>query len=709
MESEGLPRARPPKIGYSYPSSQARQGPAPLASFEDLPSDDQASPDTPVNLSPDVEVLNEGLDLNTRDFLRGKRGPEQSDEKRRSSGVSTATLTPTGLLPGNNIETSSGSDRSNEVTGLRRKSSPDKKCNALHSPSSPHEVKPRKSSWTDLLFRGRSRSKSPVDIQLPINDVNKKRKGSLFSFFTKKGDKKEKSRLERLANDQLRAAGSIPRVEVNEPTEDNPPEEDEDWGHFTPVNADFESPVEELKALCSDEGPQEINPTSPTIVKQIAVIPKRRKLKKRDTVDSDISECQSLPGRLPSARRLLKTEGTDEQIPDNEEELQEPERLIRRASGDEEDDDEIVSSASESTLSRDGSVKKVIIKARHDDYEVRNLLEDATDFEEHSSCEPLLNPPCLSASREEGDASNEVNQSGHKLRKQRIELMTIPVDRPRSTTPVAIAPLEEYLRRASLSPGPSAILENRIRLSLPGEQFEGVRMKGPRKSNPQIWLDFCEKAVVSPKAKKTVMNWKDIELDSNDPERKPSITTIPAALTPHDAFTPLSDAPLTPITPLDDLKIHSFGDSFDPKSSNITNNDSSDIMKKVVIPSECESCMCKHRGKGLFAASSHGSSHDPDSPLIESFDDPNAQERQVLIPPTTNNNFDTAGTEDEPLMSPNACQCECHRHGLAVFLRSQSVALTLRKHDSILSASSEVSSASSRVIQSSGDDEEDAT
>lgn len=692
MESQQEPRPRPPKIGYSYPSSQTRHGPAPLASFEDLPSDDQASPDTPVaDLSPDVEVLNAVLDLDTRDFLRGKRPAppcnlETSlDDKRRSSGVSTATLTPTGILPGNKTESSSGSDRDNEAPGTRRKSTPGKESAPLTSPAG----KERKSSWTDLLFRGRSRSKSPLGIDIPINnDANKKRRGSLFSFFTKKVNKKDKNRLEKLTKDQMRAKGSIPRVEVNEPTEDNP---QDDWDDVTPMNVtpDFESPAEELKALCSDEVAQDVNPSSPSLVNQVIVTPRRRKLKKRDTVDSDISDCQSLPGRLPSSRRYQKTENNNDQQ-DNEG-VQEPEDDLPL------EDENDVSSASESTLSQDGSVKKVIIKARHDDLEVRNLLDDSTDIEEHSSCEPPVHPSGLSVSQED-----EVNQTpAQKLRKQRIELMTIPVDRPRSTTPVAVVPLEEYLRRASLSPDPSVGQENRIRLSLPGDQFTPcTRSKGPRKSNPQIWLDFCEKAVVSPKVKKTVMNWKDIEEDEFGRTRE-EVTTIPTALSPHDAFTPLSDAPLTPITPLVDVKSNSFGDSFDPKSSVIE----SSIMKKVVIPSECESCMCKHRGKGIFAASSHGSSHDPDSPLIESFDDPHAQENQVLIPPSTNNNFDTEGTEDEPLMSPNACQCECHRHGLTAFLRSQAVAMNLRKQDSVLSASSEVSSASSRVIQSDSEDD----
>lgn len=66
-----MERGRRPKIGYSYPSSQQRQGPAPLASFEDLPSDDQCSPDDErrASLSPDQDVIDKALEGDAREML----------------------------------------------------------------------------------------------------------------------------------------------------------------------------------------------------------------------------------------------------------------------------------------------------------------------------------------------------------------------------------------------------------------------------------------------------------------------------------------------------------------------------------------------------------------------------------------------------------------------------------------------------------------
>lgn len=65
-----------PKLGYSYPSDQRRAGPAPLASFEDLPSDEQISPEGDIgddntlqDLSPDSEEFDHILSFDSRDVL----------------------------------------------------------------------------------------------------------------------------------------------------------------------------------------------------------------------------------------------------------------------------------------------------------------------------------------------------------------------------------------------------------------------------------------------------------------------------------------------------------------------------------------------------------------------------------------------------------------------------------------------------------------
>jgi hypothetical protein len=78
----------------SYPSKQQRFGAAPLASFEDLPSDDQLSPDFDDNglrnTSPDRFAIESALDLDSALLLTKS---ERNDEKTSP----TLTITPTGI------------------------------------------------------------------------------------------------------------------------------------------------------------------------------------------------------------------------------------------------------------------------------------------------------------------------------------------------------------------------------------------------------------------------------------------------------------------------------------------------------------------------------------------------------------------------------------------------------------------------------------
>lgn len=71
----------------SYPSRQRRFGPAPLASFEDLPSDDQNSPDDDLrdDLSPDPTAIERALEIDSQLLL----------QRRSDSTNSQRSITPT--------------------------------------------------------------------------------------------------------------------------------------------------------------------------------------------------------------------------------------------------------------------------------------------------------------------------------------------------------------------------------------------------------------------------------------------------------------------------------------------------------------------------------------------------------------------------------------------------------------------------------------
>jgi hypothetical protein len=664
-------------------------------------------------------------------------------------------------------------------TGLsftRRKSSPIPGKQNLSAKSPGPDVR-RKSSWTDLLFRGRSRSRSPADghsadANYSGSDAKseKKKKKGVFSFLKKKNPDRETSvqqhghesalqdvSLQQSANkrpqslqtpvvnslteskgspDDRRIAWQtlrLPRLSITEasvdgtitdPMQQLSPGRDSDLDDLQALD----TPTPTLSAgspldrkLAWDAINEYMHQTegddvsrgkqNPNAAEVCLRSPPKRKLKRRtDTVDSEISECQSLPEILPSASRLRHSlnAGDRQQHPARHTNDQIDEDVMT----DEDNSSTTSSTHGQGTDKRKSFMGKIVVVA---DDEVATLLSraDSNDADEHSICD---SSPPRSLEVAEGQMlppppPDQMQSSVQMLtKKERQDVMLIPVDRPRSTTPVAVAPLEEYLRRASLSPEKAAA--DRIRLSLPGDQFSaGARGKEARKqSNPQIWMDFCGKAVSSPKVKKTY-NWSEMTDDAGGttPLLNPhNVLQVIAPVSPNDAFTP-SDTPLTPVTPLEDHQWHSFNDSFDPADYLLSHS--------LPLPTECNKCMCKLKRRGDFSCVSPGSSTD-DSPLLENRADPTAENRVLLPPKSVPSTADALPTvsrahradedaecEDEPLMSPNGCECDCHSSRRFSITRRDGdkpiPAADLPHTDSILSASSDISSASSRLVDSS--------
>ena len=537
-----------------------------------------------------------------------------------------------------------------------------------------------------------------------------------------------------------------------------------------PMTYDLESPP-------SPPIPSGARVQSPDMMKEIRLCTRKVKPRRQDTTDSEVSEVQSLPEILPSDRRVIKNRKSD---------LSRESDLSRKCDliGSEEEEG---SSCAEIPMEEKNLLERNLLEKNLLEKNLleKNLLERSPEEDEMAT---LLVHDCSIEYEDENSESNESNQrlingsslintpistpiNGSSLtsrpgvisnaideerrgsqvqilsKEERAIIKTLPLDRPRSLTPLAIAPLEEFLRRSSLSPdGSNAPKSHRIKLSLPGEQFTGNKTRTPRKSNPQIWQDFCQKGLLgSPKSvSKVIINANNNEevvidedfsqemanLDSkttnfsqemanleekSDAEEEDdfrakdgteggflsvlsgkSTSMTGGSLTPgggqYDAFSPLSDAPLTPVTPLDD-DFKTFGDTFDPmklkpKSLKISNQgaiykqspkgSSQDFKddapkersqtpgERSQIPRECNKCMCFIREK-LDLLTSPGSSNDAGSPLIER--DPEMVESQVLLPPgggevnlpeLTTTALETPEAEDVPLMSPNPCSCDCH-------------------------------------------------
>lgn len=81
--------------------------------------------------------------------------------------------------------------------------------------------------------------------------------------------------------------------------------------------------------------------------------------------------------------------------------------------------------------------------------------------------------------------------------RSKYEIDVKPVERPRSTTPLQLVPLDEYMSLtndlSNLKP------EDKLSIVLPGEEFT-PKPRSPRKSlDNQAWFDFCEQGLASPR------------------------------------------------------------------------------------------------------------------------------------------------------------------------------------------------------------------
>ncbi|OQR67881.1 hypothetical protein BIW11_13252, partial [Tropilaelaps mercedesae] len=101
---------------------------------------------------------------------------------------------------------------------------------------------------------------------------------------------------------------------------------------------------------------------------------------------------------------------------------------------------------------------------------------------------------------------------------QRQQLVTIPTERPRSTTPINVAPFEAYIQQqgewsggrprggcSQQCPSTGATgtrSPDRLKLTLPGQHVGGSLAKSPRKGSLRNWEEFCEEALQhSPRAR----------------------------------------------------------------------------------------------------------------------------------------------------------------------------------------------------------------
>ncbi|XP_054153077.1 putative uncharacterized protein DDB_G0277255 [Oppia nitens] len=810
----------------SYASKQKRFGAAPLASFEDLPSDDQISPDDddddndeefvcdPLDGHPTV------LDLDSSQLLMQNRRSDNSNtspalsptltitptsgggggERKASYSLSQNTLTDDGgsgsVTPvaasgggvGNSESLLSIGSQHRPATGGSHGSLltvPDG-ADGSKSPTTPDSK--RKSSWTDIFFAGRggrTRSKSTSSSPRKSPTTSGERKKSVFAKFISFG-RKSPSRTsisadtttqsgEQSSAIELSSTGGgvdTPRVSVTDTSENEPNEELMIGSPINEPEASEQDIIGIIEAAASNQLmiSTPVDASGPDAEPSLISVPLpplnlRKKLKRRQsTIDDDV---QSLPEILPSSRsnrqlisqNLANNNNDSHNNNDNNTEtvvvqIESSAKYEDNSSESEIGFDESKLKANNNTNNNKESKQSngKSLSESEDDFEAQNLLLSSTqeDYDESSNSSEqqlfgstnlsLLSPTTASAAA----ACQLIESIRSPTRKERLEVLTIPIERPRSTTPINIVPLEAYISSSCTSPDPSV---EKIKLSLPGEQFTAsARAKSPRKSNPSIWFEFCEKGLQSPlQRRKQRANSCFPSVDSTTSPQQQLQPNTPSFLNNNsnfDAFSssvvsvnnPLTLSPspgnLTPVTPLEgyggDTKWPGFGDNFVNYDTFFSNNFTDGGgggglgVDKFLCKCECNTNNNTNNSSANTCAVDE-QQQQPDQQILlqqqqqqpvsasnemmmsfsigdeQCFNNNNNNKSSIASSnntTTTSTNRDHEFMEDQPLVSP--CHCLCHRRA--------DFALTLWRSSSFNkqeSVSSDISSASSRLIGSS--------
>lgn len=151
------------------------------------------------------------------------------------------------------------------------------------------------------------------------------------------------------------------------------------------------------------------------------------------------------------------------------------------------------------------SLKK---RVTSDDYEAETLIHEEGEYDEF--------PPPNFVPMPETQRKRPITP----IRRQRhVDLTTIPIERPRSSTPLSVTSLEAYIQTASPPLERSDSEVEKLKVCLPGEEFS-TKGRSPRKTAVKNWQDFCHEVLLhSPRARR-----KD-----SDPDAPPSMAGVVTA------------------------------------------------------------------------------------------------------------------------------------------------------------------------------------
>lgn len=471
----------------NFASQQVRAGPAPLASFEDLPSDELESPEDftqlPLHTSSALDDESSNQDQQfTPDSLTIS---SQSTPRIECDFDSHFTLTP-GDYEGQStteMRTTSLSSLSKEATPpltANQKKGSAQSLGNFDSDSVKEDANTRKSSWANI-FRGINQNSAKpsataatvgdsVEEKQPKKKKNRdlnrkeesksKEKGTFLSFLKKKNKKVSSS----LSPGELIAPSEI--SSISESIQNLPEEVVLPKVTNGTVSKGKENELPNNIELCPTVSEAQ-NDLGKVNTERNDKIPDERKINRKiiNISEKSVEKEYNILSRQEEYKgldKISKTENIQAIVDEVERESSESERTVE---------------AKEETVDEE----------KETDFEAENLIsQDMSELDEDSLIEirPL--------------ATGAPKQTLIPSRQQRLEVTTKPIDRPRSTTPINVANLEAFIK--SVSPTVGSKIE-KIKLSLPGEQFVG-RVKSPKKSSTRSWTDFCESGLHSPRMHK---------------------------------------------------------------------------------------------------------------------------------------------------------------------------------------------------------------
>lgn len=250
-------------------------------------------------------------------------------------------------------------------------------------------------------------------------------------------------------------------------------------------------------------------------------------------------------------------------------------------------DSESDSSDSDSGYIRTGFVSAARgIGARHIRAGISNSAQglDFVDSDSTPCSSPKITRPTIPPPLSEEDAAKRSKKKAYEKRLQRLQVTTTPIERPRSTTPISIHGLEEYVNISSPEKSPAKGSLEKLKIKLPLDDTS--RSKSPRRTVKPGLVDSGDAQVFSFNEELLFTHTKSAILLEEDGSKcqSPRRILVPPTLSPKLSPARLPRSPRSSRQGSPNLPRYIYS----PKSprSNKQNQENQSVTKEVVPEQE---------------------------------------------------------------------------------------------------------------------------